>query len=123
MREPDVVYLTRQRVERLRVSGFESQPDGADLVMEVVSPGDDARERDYTTKRDLYARAGIAEYWIVDPFTETVSLFVLEHGAYRTVGEFPRGSTVASLFLPGFLVAVDDIFAAGEPDDQAIPAN
>ena len=116
MREPDVVYLTRDRVERLRVPGFESQPDGADLVMEVVSPGEDARERDYVKKRDLYARAGIAEYWIVDPQNETISLLSLSQDEYQTLGEFRRGTIVASRFLPGFAVTVDEVFAAGEPD-------
>jgi Uma2 family endonuclease len=116
MREPDVVYLTRQRTERLRVPGFESQPDGADLVMEVVSLGDEARERDYVKKRDLYARAGIAEYWIIDPQNETISLLPLNQGAYQTVSEFRRGSVVASQLLPGFEMAVDSVFSAGEPD-------
>jgi Uma2 family endonuclease len=116
MREPDVVYLTRERIEHLRADQFESQPDGADLVMEVVSPGDEARERDYVTKRQLYAQAGIAEYWIVDPHRALVTLLVRRDAEYQQVGEFGRGTTVESVLLPGFRVAVDTIFAAAEPD-------
>jgi Uma2 family endonuclease len=41
--------------------------EGADLVMEVVSSHDEDRRRDLVVKREEYARAGIAEYWIVDP--------------------------------------------------------
>jgi Uma2 family endonuclease len=62
-REPDVIYLSKARIPR----DPHSQPDGADLVAEVVSPGDENRERDLVTKPAEYARAGIQEYWIVDP--------------------------------------------------------
>src|SRR5690242_17058779 len=62
IREPDIVYL---RPERTR--DRHQPPQGADLVMEVVSPGAESRERDYQDKRDAYARAGIPEYWLVDP--------------------------------------------------------
>ena len=37
------------------------------LVMEVVSKGSEAHERDYVTKREEYLAFGIREYWIVDP--------------------------------------------------------
>ncbi|HUG90229.1 MAG TPA: Uma2 family endonuclease, partial [Planctomycetaceae bacterium] len=62
-REPDLVYLSKARIPR----NPHSQPHGADLVAEVVSPGDENRERDLVTKPDEYAQAGIQEYWIVDP--------------------------------------------------------
>src|SRR5262245_19220943 len=58
-REPDIIYLKPGRFRD--VGGV---PDGADLVMEVVSEGIENRERDLETKRRDYARAGIAEYWI-----------------------------------------------------------
>ena len=47
-----------------------------DLVIEVVSPKN--RRHDLETKRDEYARAGIPEYWIVDPEEETITVFVLK---------------------------------------------
>ena len=60
-REPDVVFMRAENAARIGEPFWE----GADLVMEVVS-GDD-RRRDLETKRLEYARAGIPEYWIVDP--------------------------------------------------------
>jgi Uma2 family endonuclease len=47
---------------------------GADLAMEVVSKGKEDRKRDLITKRFEYARAGIPEYWIVDPQTRRITL-------------------------------------------------
>jgi Uma2 family endonuclease len=60
-REPDVVFMLREHADRIGEQFW----DGAHLVMEVIS--DDHKRRDIQTKRREYARAGIPEYWIVDP--------------------------------------------------------
>jgi Uma2 family endonuclease len=62
-REPDVVFMRKRHADRIG----EDYWDGADLVMEVVSDDPEDRRRDLETKRREYARAGIPEYWIVDP--------------------------------------------------------
>ena len=108
-REPDVMFFSPGRIRDVR-----RQPDGADLVMEVVSPGDEARERDLETKRDEYARAGISEYWIVDPEQRTITVLTLDGKTYRVHGEFGPGQTATSVLLNGFAVSVDETFAAGE---------
>lgn len=112
-REPDIVFLRPERIiDRRR------RPDGADLVIEVVSPGDENRERDLEKKRVEYASAGISEYWIVDPETRTIHVLTLDGveqgGPYRVHGEFKAGQTATSVLLPGFAVSVDECFAAGE---------
>src|SRR6516162_46570 len=61
-REPDIMYFRPERIVDVR-----KQPEGADLVMEVVSEGPENRKRDLETKRNDYAAAGIPEYWIIDP--------------------------------------------------------
>jgi Uma2 family endonuclease len=108
-REPDVVYLRPERV--VDVHG---QPQSADLVMEVVSEGAENRERDLETKPREYAAAGIAEYWIVDPHTQRITVLALEGSNYRVHGVFGPGTQATSVLLPGFTVAVDPVFAAGE---------
>jgi Uma2 family endonuclease len=109
LREPDLIYLTPQRVRNVR-----GQPDGADLVMEVVSPGTENRERDLEIKRREYAQAGIAEYWIVDPEERRITVLALDGQTYRVHGEFGPGAQATSVLLAGFAVAVDDVFAAGQ---------
>jgi Uma2 family endonuclease len=112
-REPDLVYLKPERIVDV-----DRQPTGADLVVEIVSPGDESRERDHDTKRAEYAQARIFEYWIVDPETRTIHVLTLEGvapgGAYHVHGEFKGGETATSLLLEGFRVSVDDVFKAGE---------
>jgi Uma2 family endonuclease len=108
-REPDVIFLKTARVPADR-----RQPEGADLVMEVVSEGERSRERDFTTKRGEYALAGIPEYWIVDPELRQITVLSLDADAYREHGVFGAGTDAPSALLPGFSVNVDEVFAAGD---------
>ena len=106
--DPDVVYLTPGHI-----TDPHHQPQGADLVVEVVSETEEDRQRDLVTKRQEYAQAGIAEYWIVDPKTETIVVLTLDGTAYRLHGEFPLGTTATSVLLPTFTADVTAVFEAG----------
>jgi Uma2 family endonuclease len=68
------------------------------------------------TKREEYAAAGIAEYWIVDPREHQILVLTLDGETYRVHGEFGRGATATSRLLPGFSVSVDAVVAAGDGD-------
>jgi Uma2 family endonuclease len=106
-REPDVIFLSASRPER-RASDY---PDGADLVMEVVSGGREDRRRDLVVKRAEYAAAGITEYWIVDPDEKAITVLRLEGGQYVEHDPFTEGKAL-SASIPGFAVPVADVWAA-----------
>ena len=97
MRELDILFLRPDRLQQLAKAGNRAQPDGADLVMEVVSPGAQNRERDLEVKRLEYARAGIAEYWIVDPEDRTITVLQLIGDTYQIAGEFDVRQSAASV--------------------------
>ncbi len=107
-REPDIVYCRPERVGNLH-----GQPQGADLVVEVVSEGEENRKRDLETKRGEYAKAGIAEYWIVDPQEQRITVLTLDGQTYWEHGLFGIGTQASSVLLPGFSVPVEAVFAAG----------
>ena len=111
-REPDVLFATSQRIKTLQ-----HPAEGADLVMEVVSPSAEDYERDLVDKRIDYAAAGIPEYWIVDPQQEIITVLTLKPGAteYGVHGEFRTGQWATSALLPEFSVDVAACFAAGNP--------
>ncbi len=58
-----------------------------------------------------YARAGIAEYWIVDPTLSLITVLSLSDGAYIVHGEFQKGDQAVSRLLPGFAVDVATVLA------------
>ncbi len=90
-----------------------TKTEGADLVVEVVSEGEENRERELVTKREEYAKAGISEYWIVDPQEKQITVLVLEGQSYREHGVFSQGTVATSVLLSGFSASVDAVFAAG----------
>ena len=103
-REPDVLLLLPEHRDRCR----EKFVDRPDLVIEVVSP--ENRRHDWEVKRREYAQAGIPEYWIVDPEERKVVVFRLQEDHYEVHGEYSEGAVISSPTLPGFSLAVDDVF-------------
>lgn len=105
-REPDLLLVLAAKDPR-RQNRFWL---GADLVLEVVSP--DKPERDLIEKRGDYAEAGIPEYRIVNPESETITALRLEGEAYVEHGIYGRGMDAESALLSGFTVGVDAVFDA-----------
>ena len=105
-REPDVLLLRDRKDPRCKDRYWL----GADLVVEVISPDNPAR--DLVEKRADYAEAGIPEYWIVDPRDATIRVLTLKDAAYIEHGVYARGDTAASPLLAGFAAEVSDVFDA-----------
>jgi Uma2 family endonuclease len=66
--------------------------------VEVVSPGEENRVRDYRYKRAQYQARGIEEYWIVDPQQGTVTVLSLRQGLYEE-SVFQESDLLRSPFL------------------------
>ncbi|MDJ0900391.1 MAG: Uma2 family endonuclease [Xenococcus sp. MO_188.B8] len=66
------------------------------LVVEVVSPGELQRNRDYIAKKSQYQDCGIPEYWIVDPDEQTLLVLELSGKDYTEVGSFSGREQVLS---------------------------
>jgi Uma2 family endonuclease len=77
-----------------------------DLIIEIVS--EENRLHDIKKKRGEYERAGIPEYWIVDPEKGTITVLVLRprKKTYVEHGVFAKGERATSKLLPGFRVDV-----------------
>lgn len=86
-REPDILFISRANSKGIG-KDFCTR---ADLVMEIVSEYN--RRHDLVTKRKEYARAGIPEYWIIDPEEQTITVHVLRprRRAYNEHGTVRRG--------------------------------
>ncbi len=102
IREPDLLYISPENAPGPDVE----YPSHLDLALEIVSPGKDARQRDYEDKRVDYARAGVSEYWIVDPMENQVTVLVLSDSTYVEHGVFRTGDIASGLLLPRLQVDV-----------------
>jgi Uma2 family endonuclease len=107
-REPDVVFMLKEHSQRRNDKYW----DGADLVMEVLSPDD--RNRDLVKKRREYAWAGIPEYWLIDPEYRTITVLSLSEQHYVVHGEFTLGEQATSRLLEGFTVDLTALFTPEE---------
>ena len=101
VRVPDVSFFRKSSFGKLKPTFSEG---GADLVIEIVSP--DSRLRDRGEKFYEYERAGIEEYWIVDPDRRSAEFYRLHEGVYRPVLPDAEGKVYAST-LPGFFIRVE----------------
>ncbi|MCA1791200.1 MAG: Uma2 family endonuclease [Thioalkalivibrio sp.] len=100
---PDVMLLRRAAEVRGEL------PSAAACLL-VVEVADSSARFDRTEKRELYARAGIPEYWVVDLTAQTVVLHLRPvSGDYHDVAELARGSRFVSPAFGGLRVPVDEL--------------
>ncbi len=111
-RYPDLIILEPEHIpltaNRLTIT-FDMLPPR--LVVEVVSPGRVGSDRDYDRKRAQYAARGIAEYWVIDPIEQVVTVLRLENGQYVEVGVFRDGEAIVSPMFPQLSLTVKQIFS------------
>ena len=93
--------------DRLHVVGPKTVDAPPDLIAEILSPG--TRQRDLSVKRDLYARFGVREYWVVDPMARTVAVFERVGTMYNPVPPKTRGG-VSSVVLSDLRLTLDEVF-------------
>lgn len=105
-REPDVLGANDAAVFA------DNHATASDIAIEIVSPGPQNRRRDEVEKRIEYAKAGVNEYWIVDPENHSILVLSLNGDAYIELGNFTAGQTATSKVIEGFAVSVDECFAA-----------
>jgi len=104
--QPDVLFVSNERATIITDENIEGAPD---LVVEVLSPSTEGRDRGY--KCDLYARHGVRECWLVDPAAETVEVLTEVAESFVTAATYRRAQTLVSPLLPGLTIDLDRVFA------------
>lgn len=107
--EPDLVFVASDRLGILTEANIQGAPD---LVVEVLS--ESTRRHDLVTKRRLYGRFGVREYWVIDPVVDTVLVFALAGSTLERRAELAleAGESLRSELLPGFELPLAAIFEA-----------
>ncbi len=103
--QPDLIFVSKENESVLTDANIQGAPD---MVVEIISPS--STGRDWVTKRDLYARHGVKEYWLIDPFERTLWVMRLINGRLELAGTYREGDTVTASTIKGFSVNLSDIF-------------
>ena len=102
--EPDIVIVLNERLNIVSRARVEGAPD---IVVEILSTD---RSRDLVRKRQIYAEAGVLEYWLMDPRNDTVTQLELRDGAYVERAVLGVGDTLTTPLLPGLEIPLASIF-------------
>jgi Uma2 family endonuclease len=106
---PDLAFVRKERWEEV-VTG-EKFTGAIDLIIEILSHGTENRRRDLSVKRQLYAKYGVEEYWIIDSENRRVLMYRLQEETLEEVASLGDKDEIDSAILPGFHLKVDRIFS------------
>ena len=102
--KPDMVIILNKNRGIVGRKWVEGTPD---IVVEILSTD---RNHDLVRKRQIYAEAGVLEYWLMDPRNDTVTPLELRDGAYVERAVLEVGDVLTTPLLPGLAIPLADIF-------------
>jgi Uma2 family endonuclease len=105
---PDLAFVRHERWEEVVTD--EKFTGALDIVIEIVSPGSENRRRDLSVKRKLYARYGVAEYWIVDSQNRSILVFRLRGQSLEEVATLTGDDRLSSPNLPDLRLKTSAVF-------------
>ncbi|MBA2702337.1 MAG: Uma2 family endonuclease [Blastocatellia bacterium] len=105
---PDICFVRNERWDEV-VTG-EKFTRAVDLVIEIISPGKENRERDLKFKRQLYAKFGVEEYWIIDSENQCVLIYRLRGSILEEIAKLSLEDEITTPLLPQFQLKVPSIF-------------
>ena len=104
--QPDLIFVGRERQEITSERGCEGAPN---LVVEVTSLASSTLDRQQ--KRELYARYGVQEYWLVDPVSRSIDQIGLKGERLTLKGTYSRkDERITSEIIPELSVQVSQVF-------------
>ncbi|MCW6049580.1 Uma2 family endonuclease [Lyngbya sp. CCAP 1446/10] len=107
---PDVVWVSYERLAQIldEAGHLAGAPE---LVVEVMSPGEENEKRDRQSKLKLYSVQGVREYWIFDRIQQKVEIYRRENGVLKLAMTLFKEDNLSSPLLPDFSVSVATLFA------------
>ena len=103
--QPDILFVS---AGRLAIVGEKFISAAPDLIVEVLSPATETRDRVAKTK--LYAKKGVRELWFADPEAKTIELLVNSGEGFRREALAGSTETLRSVLLEGLEIPLDSVF-------------
>lgn len=102
--EPDLLVVLKDGAARITEKNVQGPPD---VVIEILSPGTAARDRELKRKR--YEHFGVREYWLVDPDGNTLEMLQLASGQFRRLILATRHDRCTSPLFPDLILDLSRI--------------
>ena len=102
--EPDIVVILSEKRDIIGRTHVEASPD---IVAEILSTD---RNRDLVRKRQIYAEAGVLEYWLIDPENDSVMQLELRDGEYFQRVILGAGDALTTPLLPDLSIPLAEVF-------------
>jgi Uma2 family endonuclease len=110
--QPDICVICDKK--KLDNRGCLGSPD---LIIEILSLGNSKREM--KTKFDLYQESGVREYWLVYPYEESVTKFILNDAdKFEYAGQYANDDMISPTIFPNFTIDLKDIFYHDEEEND-----
>lgn len=78
---PDFIFVSAENAKKLFANENSTLHGVPDMVAEIFSRS--TMKRDVGIKKDVYERNGVREYWIIDPWSEYIQVYILRDGKYQ----------------------------------------
>lgn len=78
--QPDFIFVSAENAKLLFQDKDNTIHGVPDMVVEIFSKS--TMKRDLGIKKDVYERNGVKEYWIIDPWSENIQVYLLRDGKY-----------------------------------------
>lgn len=105
--EPDLVWVLPKRYR-------DAHPTASDVIL-LIEVADSSVDYDRGEKAEIYAEAGIHEYWLINIIDRTIEVRRSpKDGEYSSDQVFAAGESVSPLSVPNVRLSVDDVFGSSE---------
>jgi len=103
--QPDLLFITKERLNIIGENKIEGSPD---LVVEILSPSNDANEMSY--KRHIYESKDVKEYWLINVEKQMLTLYKQIDNELRWQKDIQKNEVLKSEIIQGFELKLSNIF-------------
>jgi len=103
--EPDILFIS---TERLHIIDGKKVNGAPDLVVELLSPSTESRDRGFKFKR--YAEEGVKEYWMADAVQQTLEIYQLTPQGFTLFAKFSGNEEAKSKLLKDLKFGLREIW-------------
>jgi len=105
--QPDISFVSAERSFLYEDGDYiKGAPD---LIVEIISPGNVRRDR--VDKKEICEQFAVREYWLIDPLSQTVEIYVMRDNAYQLHEFLEQNGKATSTVLKGFEVEISTLFS------------